>query len=92
VALLPSVKFYDYHRKCLTRNRISFIRHIKRPLREKIILAALMAAGLLAMGIGIVKTILLGEITTVVDFFYKLSILAIWMYVSISTGKLFFLI
>jgi hypothetical protein len=48
-----------------------------------------MGAGLLAMGIGIVKTILLGEITTAVDFFYKLSNLAIWMYVSISTGKIF---
>jgi hypothetical protein len=59
--------------------RITFIRHIRRPLWEKIILAFLMGAGLIAIAAGIVKTILMDEVTANADFFYRLSNLSVWL-------------
>lgn len=39
-------------------NSIAFIRHIQRPLREKIVIGILMGLGVLAMIAGIVKIVL----------------------------------
>lgn len=63
----------------LTLLSITFIRHIKRPLREKIVLSCLMGAGLVAMIAGIVKTTAYSDISKDVDFFYKLATIGIWM-------------
>lgn len=54
---------------------LAFIRNINLPLREKIILAGLMAAGLFAMGAGIAKIFLFKAASETGDFFYHLSIL-----------------
>jgi len=45
-----------------------------------------MGAGLVAMSIGIVKTILYGEIISDIDYFFKLSDLAIWIHVELFIG------
>jgi hypothetical protein len=58
---------------------ISFIRHIKTSRWEKIVLGLLMAAGLVAMVAGIVKTIFFGELEHDVDYFYKMTNVGIWL-------------
>jgi hypothetical protein len=58
---------------------IAFIRNIRLPLREKMILASLMAAGLFAMGAGIAKIFLFKAASETGDFFYILSLLGLAM-------------
>jgi hypothetical protein len=74
--------------RLLNVNRISFIRHINRPFREKLVLSFLMSAGLFAMAAGITKTVMYGGFTANVDYFYKLSYVGLWLYVLVSFGKL----
>jgi hypothetical protein len=58
---------------------LAFIQNIMLPLREKVILAGLMAAGLFAMGAGIAKIFLFKAATETEDFFYLLSLLGVAM-------------
>jgi hypothetical protein len=43
--------------------RISFIRHVKRPMHEKVVLSALMACGLVATIISVIKVYFLKAAT-----------------------------
>jgi hypothetical protein len=60
-----------------------FISKINRPLREKVVLAVLMALGLLAAGCGIAKLVLIKPATLSADPNWRSVPLAIWSYVSV---------
>ena len=51
------------------------------PLRNKIILCALMASGLFAMGAGIAKIFLLKKVYVGEDYIYQLSLYGVFLYV-----------
>ena len=60
-----------------------FIRKINRPLREKVVLAVLMALGLVASACGVAKLALIKPIMTSDDPNWQSVPLAIWSYVSL---------
>jgi hypothetical protein len=66
----------------LILRRITFIRQLNRPLREKIVLGVLMGFGLFTGVAAVVKTAYIKEFTESVDYFYEVSSLSIWTYVS----------
>jgi hypothetical protein len=60
-------------------SRITFIRQLRRPLREKIVLGVLMGFGLFTGVASVLKTYYIQEFTNSVDYFYRLSGLSIWV-------------
>jgi hypothetical protein len=63
---------------------LTFIRQLNRPMREKIVLGVLMGFGMFTGVSAVVKTCYIKEFTTSADYFYELSSLSIWTYVSLS--------
>jgi hypothetical protein len=59
--------------------RLSFIVQLKRPMRERVILAVLMALGLVASGAGIAKTVIYERFTKEIDYFYIIPTFGAWM-------------
>jgi len=61
---------------------IFFIRHINRPLREKVVLSVLLAAGLVAAVAGVVKLCLLDRLMDSMDIAWDTAPLGVAAYVS----------
>jgi hypothetical protein len=61
---------------------ITFIRQLNRPLREKIVLSVLMGFGLFTGISAVIKTTYVREFNASSDYFYEVSSLSIWTYVS----------
>ncbi|KAF2399305.1 hypothetical protein EJ06DRAFT_522802 [Trichodelitschia bisporula] len=63
-----------------------FIRQLNRPLREKIVLALLMALGLLAAACSIVKAVLLKKLLNSADPLWDGEAIGIWTYSEVYIG------
>jgi hypothetical protein len=64
----------------LSKRRLVFIRQLKRPIRDKIVLAILMGCGLVATGAGIAKMVYTQKMAQGADFTYVGARLGIFSY------------
>jgi hypothetical protein len=65
---------------------ITFIRQLKRPLREKIVLGVLMGFGLFTGVAATLKTYYIKEFGTSADYFYHQTKLSIWVMLELFIG------